>query len=223
VINLKDIEYKYINKRFLESLKENLMDALHKDRCLHCGKTEINKPFFSSPGLPPSYKIHHECLSNFIEYWSVMLLGDYKPIAPEQQLYKSIYLSEEILTQTKNLEDMFISLGHNFVQDYLHALHTNSIQILDIRASLQNNPNALASTLIINIRYRPLCMFCGNSLIVNNVSFKPWEQTDPIFPYQRTKFEDLKQSEDNKYTFHTSCLNNAINLLKSYPGGTNEE
>lgn len=204
-------------------LQNKLNDLLSQDswghRCLYC-RLPLGPSSLTLPGFNGS-KLHADCVTPFMNYWACMLLGDLLPVSTNQVLCNSQIVSDELLRNSAMEEGVLDLIIHKVAHEVSKKLPFNA-KIDESELHHDRNPSSLTSTISIRLHYHVNCMFCGGSLRVSQLSYKPWEQNDLIFPDQGTRFEEVLQSEDKKFAFHKSCLNDTLQMLTTYHGGIHE-
>jgi hypothetical protein len=210
-----------INGEALQPLFSSyLEESLRHDKCLHCKRPILPGTEVPRERLYP-YELHSACINSFLQYWSVELLGDFKPVDDKfNTMGSSLILS---IDEGLN-EDIQHIILKRLAQSIIDAVPSGAV-IRDSYISIEPlNQCTLQRVIRASVKVFPICMFChGDRKLIGPEKYNFMDENTQIFPVTDTiKIEELVSTEDKAYVFHNSCLNNALNRFKCYHGGRYE-
>ena len=201
---------------FSSYLEENL----RHNKCIHC-----KRPIISGTGITREtffpYELHKACIDSFLQYWSVELLGDFKPTDDKFNVLGS---SLNLSTDDALNKDLHYVIIKRLAQNIIDAVPSGAV-IRDSYISIEPlNQRTLQRVIRASVKVFPICMFChGDRKLIGPEKYNFMDENTQIFPVADTiKIEELVSTEDKAYVFHNSCLNNALNRFKCYHGGRYE-
>jgi hypothetical protein len=207
---------------YIRSIEEAILNSatLHRvptnERCPICGRAldTTRQPivFFEKV-----IYAHLECIISFSEYLSVELLDPPVEIAhPYEIISTRMVIAEEMLTvsNTSIFNHIGISLGSQL------ATHLNSTCMLhDVRVNIDRDFVGMQVQIQAQAKLDHTCMFCstGRRLVLPPQAAFTWKGTDEI-PMNEVmaREEELLITNDKKYKFHQSCLNEIVAGLQRF-------
>lgn len=217
-MNLKCTEEE---NNLLPQFSAYLTENLRHNKCCHCNKIIIPGAEIKRMQYNQNYEMHESCVEPFLQYWAVTLFEDFKSLDNKFNIVGSgLVIDHPVGHLDHDISTYIIKQLGNQVLDALPS----GMVIRDAYISIAPVDECRMKQYIkASVRFFPVCMFChGDRKLITPKHYDILNETDQIFPSMDTiRIEELKQTEDGKYIFHNSCLNDTINTLKCYHRGAN--
>lgn len=188
-----------------------------KNLCIICGRYIEDYAHAILPVGREIKHVHHNCAIEFGEYLSVELLDASIPLERDVMLLN--FGVSATYTQLIEQGEYYITNLGEQIGRQLIAKGFQTSQILDIRLDMDKDMAALLIKIYVHAKVQHRCMFCnsGRRLVLPPNAMHMWKDTD-LVPVNdvMAKEENLLITNDNKYVFHQSCLNEAIEGLKRF-------
>ena len=207
---------------YMASIREAIMNTatLHRvsesKRCPICGR-EHDSTIRPLAFFDKVLYAHLDCIAEFNSYLSVELLD-----SPEEVKQTYGVISSNMTLPERMLVNNDISIL-NYIGATLGgqlARRLNSIcNLLDVHVGIREDIESMQLHIEAHAKLAYVCMFCGTGrrLILPPQAAMTWKATDelPINDVMARE-EALLITNDKKYTFHKSCMNEIVTGLQRF-------
>jgi len=209
-------------EQYIGAIEEAIINSatLHRvpddSRCPICGRVldSTRRPiaFFNKV-----IYAHVDCITQFASYLSVELLDTPVEIKyPNEIISNRMVIADEMLvnSNTSLFNHIGTALGGQL------ATHLNHMCMLhDVRVSIEKDIERMQLHIHAQAKLDHTCMFCntGRRLVLPPQAAFTWKATDEL-PMNEVmaREEGLLITNDKKYKFHQSCLNEVITGLQRF-------